>query len=173
MSSSRVIFLTVVTAVCVCCVRQAPQRPSTRHGQAPEVDSASLALIELNYRMAAGADRELASYVQTSGEPYALYDNNTWLLVTAKGEESIPLLGDEKHTMHLRLYDLQGRLLEDVQREYTIGRMELPLAVEGVLPELHPGATARLLAPWYAAFGTTGTATVPPYTNIMIDLEIQ
>lgn len=156
------------------CVRQAPQRPSTRLGQAPEPDTAQLALMEFNRRMAAAADDEVTRYAQATGQAYALYDNCTWMWVYDRGNEDEPVIREKDRTqLHLRVYDLSEKLMADIERQYTVGHMELPPAVESNIIYLHPRAKARLIAPWYTAYGTTGTEGVPPYTNVIIDLEIQ
>ena len=56
---------------------------------------------------------------------------------------------------------------------YRIGKKELPQAVEENIGELHHGAQARLLAPWYTAFGLRGTDRIPPYENVIIDIELR
>ena len=142
-------------------------------GQAPEPDSTQLALIERHHHLALAADEEITRFVQASGENYALYDNHTWLLITDKGDEDRPLMDGEEKEMHLKVYDLRGRLLEDTRRRYRIGKMELPVCIEHNMEPLRSHSRVKILAPWYAAFGAQGTSGVPPYTNVMIDLEIQ
>ena len=54
-----------------------------------------------------------------------------------------------------------------------LGKNELPMAVEWNMDELHPGGMARMYAPWYTAFGQQGTAHIPPYENVMIEIELR
>jgi hypothetical protein len=49
----------VVLAMMLGCVRQGPQRPSQRKGETPPVDSAALALLELNKQLAQAADQQM------------------------------------------------------------------------------------------------------------------
>lgn len=153
-----------------------PQRPSTRLGKGAtvEVDSAQLALLEYNARMVEAADKELMTLAQTREGEYAIYDNGTWMRIDAPGDVDAELIrrGDRR-TLTMRVYDLNGKLLLDSQREYTIGQMEMPIGIDMNVRHLHPGARVRMLMPWYAAFGMQGNEYVPPYTNIMIDLEIR
>ena len=55
----------------------------------------------------------------------------------------------------------------------SLGKNELPLGVDSNVPELYPGAKVRMYVPWYAAFGQLGTEYIPPYENVIIELELK
>lgn len=167
-------FILIIAALLSACGHQAPQRPSQRRGETPKADSASIALMELNYQLAVAADKQLAQLAQAQNEPYALYEAGTWMRIIDRGEDTeiSPLFG-ESWTVHMRTYDLDGKLLLDSEGYYQLGKQELPLAVEMNIGELHSGGKARLLAPWYAAYGLQGTTHVPPYTNVIIEIELK
>ena len=156
------------------CGGTAPQRPSQRMGQAPEADSTQLALLELNMQLAKAADRAVQEVALAQEETYALYDGPAWVHINARGDEqqALPRLG-QTLIVRMFIYTLNGKLLEDTEGSYTLGRHELPQGVEPCVRELHPGGSARLIVPWYAAFGMKGTAHIPPYENVIIDLQIQ
>ena len=169
-----------ISALCVAgmllagCVRQAPQIPSRKMGTAPKVDSTALALMEMNQRMAVAADKLLAQRVQQLSEPYALYEHNTWWYVIDRGDVTgAKPQPNEEWTVHMRVMNLDGKLLEDTERSYRIGKGELPPGVDDNISELYKGGKARLLVPWYAAFGLQGTACIPPYENVMIEIELK
>ena len=63
------------------CGHQAPQRPSQRKGQEPQVDSAALALLQLNQQLAETADRELTALAQEQDSAFALYEAGTWMRI--------------------------------------------------------------------------------------------
>lgn len=162
-----------IAVLFVACSHTAPQRPSQRMGQAPQADSTQLALMEMNMQLAQAADHAVQEAAQAQEEAYALYDGPAWVHIDARGDETRPaLLPFRSCTAHMRVYALNGNLLEDTEGTYTIGRHELPQGVEPCVRELHPGAKARLFVPWYAAFGMKGTAHIPPYENVIIDLQI-
>ena len=166
-----IIALTVLLAACS---QVAPQRPSQRKGESPKADSTQMALLEMNQQLAAAADKELTQFVQTQEGAYGLYDSNVWMKILSRGDEStLGPIEEEEWTVHMRVYDLSERLLVDSEGTYRIGKNELPQAVETVIYELHHGAQARLLAPWYIAFGMKGTAQVPPYENVIIEIEVR
>jgi len=158
----------------VACTSSAPQRPSQRKSRSPEPDSAELALMELNYRLAQAADEQLAQLVKEQDERYALYDGSAWMHIFSLGDEhtSSPL-PNEEWLIHMRVMNLEGRLLEDSEQTYRIQRHELPYAVDRNIDILHHGAHARIYAPWYSAFGIQGTANIPPYENVIIEIELR
>ena len=160
--------------VLVSCGQQSPQRPSQRKGEKPKADSAALALLELNQSLAIAADKQLTQLALAQEEQYALYEASTWMTILDKGDQERPVpTFNEFWTIHMRTYDLAGHLLLDSEGTYQIGKQELPLAVELNIRELHQGGKARLLAPWYAAYGLEGTAEIPPYENVIIEIELK
>ena len=133
-----------------------------------------MALLELNQQLAASADKLLTQKVQTLSQSYALYDSSVWMYIIDRGDEATatPKEGEE-WTVHMRVYNLDGKLLEDTDGTYRILRHELPPGVDVNLLDLHRGAKARMYAPWYAAYGLQGTAHIPPYENVIIDIELK
>ena len=156
------------------CGPQAPQRPSQRKGEQPKVDSAALALLELNQQLTIAADKQLTQFAQTQDERYALYEAGTWMAVLDWGDEASGVPQQEQDwTICMKTYNLDGKLLLDSQGTYRIGKQELPLGVEVNIGELHHGAKARMLLPWYAAYGLQGTENIPPYENVIIEIELK
>ena len=174
MKGIRGLVVSGLVVMFVACGHQAPQTPSQRKGQVPQVDSAQLALLQLNQQLAEAADRELTSLAQAQDSAFALYEAGTWMHIISHGDETTPSpQPNEEWTIRMRVYDLQMHLLVDSEASYRIGKKELPQAVEENIGELHHGAQARLLAPWYTAFGLRGTDHIPPYENVIIDIELR
>lgn len=174
MKTNRLIAILLLACVLVSCGRQAPQRPSNRKEKVAEADSAQLSLMLWQQRLAEAADDELARYVQQSGDTFALYDNRTWMRICRKGRQDEPKIQrGEEHIVHMEIYDLKGQMLADIQRPFVIGKMELPAAADANMTVLNPGARVEMVAPWYMAYGANGTDGVPPYTNVLIVMEIQ
>lgn len=164
----------LLAALWVSCGHQAPQTPSQRKGLAPQVDSAQLALLQLNQQLAEAADRELTALAQKQDSAFALYEAGTWVHISSLGDTTTPTpQANEEWIIRMCVYDLTMHLLVDSEAGYRIGKRELPQAVEENIGELHHGAQARLLAPWYTAFGLRGTEHVPPYENVIIDIELR
>ena len=167
-------FIGVMALVMAGCNAQAPQRPSQRLGQAPQADSAQLALLALNQQLTETADETLHRLAQAQEEPYALYENGTWAFLRDTGDATLgfPHEGEEC-TVHMRIFSLDGRLYSDIEQTAHAGKYELPAAVDANLGEWNHGTKAKLLAPWYAAFGIKGTDEIPPYENVIIELELK
>ena len=133
-----------------------------------------MALMELNQQLAVAADRQLEQLAQTQDKPYALYESNVWMTVLERGEEDTPVPAEnEQWRIAMRVYTLSEKLLLDEEGTYRIGKRELPQGVEANIGELHRGGKARMLVPWYAAYGISGTAEIPPYENVIIDIELK
>lgn len=158
------------------CGGRGPQRPSHRSGTRPKADSAALALMEMNQRMAIAADEEVLQYVQGREDAARFAQmpfSNAWVRVLEKGDEqgACPQK-DETWRLHIKTYSLQGQLLLDTEREYRIGRNELPMCIEMHINEWHRGAEVVIAAPWYSAHGMMGTEDVPAYENVLLEISI-
>ena len=167
-------FIVVSCAVLLIgCGGKGPQRPSQRRGEAPKADSTQLALLEWNQHMSQAADEQLFHLVQAQAESYAQYERGTWVHLWDKGDTDNPVREGEECTVHLRVMSLEGQLYHDTQRTARVGKYELPPAIDANIGEWYHGTRARLYAPWYAAYGIQGTKEVPPYENVIIELEIK
>ncbi len=129
-------------------------------------------MMELNMHLAQAADDELLRIVSAQEEPYALYDGNVWMLIIDRGNDQLPS-PTGSCPLRLRTYALDGKLLLDAEGTYALGKNELPGAVEWNIDELHPGGKARMYVPWYMAYGQQGNDHVPPYENVIIELELK
>ncbi len=170
----RLWVIGLVALLLCACTQQAPQRPSQRKGQAPAVDSAQLALMEMNMRLAEAADQQVLQAVQAQQEPYALYEAQTWMTILEQGDTQRPQpKNGESCTVHMKVFNLDGKLLVDSEGSYRLGKGELPKGIDDNLPELYPGTKVRMYLPWYIAFGQQGTEHIPPYENVMIELDLR
>jgi len=154
-----------------------PQRPSQiKGGERREArgENESLALLELNQQLCASADESLRSIVQQEEQPYALYEGGVWATIIERGdiERGAPKLGEEC-TVHMRVRSLEGMLYSDEETTATVGKYVWPTAVDRNITEWNHGAKIQLYAPWYVAYGVAGKDPIPPYENVIIELEIE
>ena len=157
------------------CGHQAPQRPSQhKSGEhtVTQADSTTIRLMEMNVQLMEAAEEQLLHYAQAQDEPYALYERGTWVHVIEQGGTQA-VQPNEECTVRMQVYSLSGTFYMDHEQTARIGKGQLPAAVEENITEWHHGARLRLIAPWFAAYGIQGTTTVPPYENVIIDLEIR
>ena len=169
---SKTVLIGLAALLLTGCGGKGPQIPSQRKGQAPEEDSVSIAMMKLNMQLAESADSELTKIVSALDEPYALYDANVWMWIIDRGNEDLPT-PSEHCELHMRTYTLEGKMLMDVEGTYALGKHELPGGVEWNLDELHPGGKARMYIPWYVAYGQQGNEHIPPYENVIIEIEVK
>ena len=156
----------------VACGKQGPQRPSRWLGRDPEPDSAQLALLELNRQMAIAADKELMQLAQAQDEQYALYEGGAWVHQIEVGEDSLVRLGTNC-AVRICTYTLDGRLLTDSERTYSVGKLEMPIAIERNIHNWNHGAKMRMYVPWYSAYGINGNEHVAPYENVIFEIDIR
>lgn len=156
------------------CGGKGPQLPSRRMGEEPKIDSVQQELMLMNARLASEADKELRHFVKESGENYALNDRGTWVLFLDYGDEGRKKIRRNEHCdIHMRVYSLSGHLYQDEALVARIGQRELPPGIDWNIFEWYHGARVKLLLPWYSAYGAKGTDVIPPYENVMIELEVQ
>lgn len=170
MKKTHIILLLSASISLLCgCNRTKPQSP--RH-KTPPRDTIQTALLLLNQRMAEEADLELMQYVNRQTENYTLDANGFWYKITSRTD--LPQLQKEQNIrVKVRIFTLQDHLLSDMEEVICIGKKQVIPAIEEVLPLLCENETCLLLAPWYVAFGPVGSKTVPPYTNIKIELQTE
>ncbi len=154
----------------ISCNRTKPQSPSNRHA-ASQKDSAAIAMVLLNQRLAQQADKDVIDFVRKQGaEQFVLENGGYWVTKTKRTDaEQI----SENTTLDIRLivYDLEEHMLIDSRENINLKQHELIAPVLETLHSMHYGESARLVIPWYAAYGATGSALIPPYTNLIIDIE--
>ena len=156
------------------CGRQTPQIPSQRKREAPKPDTVQTGLLELNQQLAKSADEQVRFAVQKEALQYMLCEAGTWMTIIDGGDEkSVTPHDNESWIIRMRVSDLAGQLLADTEQSYLIGKHELPMAVDKNIRMLHHRSKARLLAPWYSSYGITGTKEVPPYENVIIEIELR
>ena len=173
----RGLQITAIGLLCLLaagCGQPNPQRPSRRMGQ-PQVDSTAISMIRFNQHMREEADRALqAKALSNPDEVYALYQWGAWVHIINPGDEDAGKpQRDEECEIHMLIYSLDGRLYCDDARIVTLGKYEIPVAVDWNILEWYHGAKVKMLVPWYSAYGVKGTDAIPPYENIVIDLDIK
>ncbi len=153
------------------CNRTKPQSPSNRHGSSQE-DSVAVAIVLMHQRMAEQADREILDYVKANNpETFAAFEFlRTWsrILVRTDNEK---ITDNTPLDLRLVVYDLSGSMLFDSREQLIIKDRDFIPSVRVTLLDMNIGEQAELLTPWYAAYGSTGNADVPPYTNLRIIIE--
>ena len=162
----------IALALTACTI--APQRPSQRSDETPVPDSALMMQVEAHRMLAQAADAQLVEYIRLHPGHWFAQEDGSWVL--DPNPDPFPHrareIGEQSVALHMVVKDLQGNLLLDEQKEYRLGHCELPEAVENTLHSTLSTLNLIILAPYYVAFGSQGTDAIPPYTNVIIEIEL-
>lgn len=138
-----------------------------------EVDSAMMAQMQKNVRLADMADKECGAKVEESDRRYAMDIIGFWYSKTVHNEQGDSLhMGDEVE-IHMQVKNLDGKLLLDSKHPIVIGEDEEVMAVKGALRMMQAGEEMQIITPWYAAYGMHGTEIIAPYSNLEIILTVK
>lgn len=155
--------------VLVGCTQQ-PQKVH-RLNEKQEPDSALIAQLTFNTRMADAADKACKDWVQNESISYAMDDFGFWYAKTIKLDSDTPQKGDKILT-HIQIRELNGELLADIKDYFSVGSGDLPIAINRSLKQMCQGEQMQIVAPWYTAYGAEGTSIIKPYSNLIITLTI-
>lgn len=167
----RSILLLLCVIVCCSCHKTQPQSPSNK---TIKKDSTELALMELNFRLAEEADREITQLIKnesTDTLTYTLHEAGFWYRYISSTKGSHFTDGNIVD-IHIQIYDLENNLMLDSNEQITIGKRESAWCIDEAVKMMHQGSEMEILSPWYTGFGSTGNAYIPAYTNIKIKLSI-
>ncbi len=151
------------------CHRTKPQVPANRK---VAVDSTALSAALMAQRLVEEANIAVAQFVHQLDSAYVLETGGYWRRIVHRTVGNI--LQKEEHVdIHTRVYSLQGSMLVDAQQTVQVGKKEVPAAIDDILLQMRRGEVVSLIVPWYAAFGASGTAQVPAYENIRIEMKVE
>ena len=150
--------------------QQSPQQVK-HHNQPPTVDSALLAQMQFNTRMATEADKACLAIVEADTLQYTLDDFGFWYTKTIKLTSDNLQQGEEVN-LHIQIREINGNLILDTKMPVIIGSGDFPIAITRALKTMCHGEQMRIITPWYAAYGIEGTSSIKPYSNLIILLTI-
>ena len=165
------IVLMACILLVIACNRTKPQSPSNRHNTTRQ-DSAAMALVFTQQRLAQEADKTILQYVREHGEKqYAMLPEGYWVrkILRTSGDDITKGTKVELREVVFSLED--GKMIIDSRDLREVSAEQMMLPVWETLQTMHCGEQAELLVPWYLAYGSTGSAIVAPYSNLRIILE--
>ena len=160
------LFLSIAFIAC----QQTPQQVKHRNQQQP-VDSALLAQLQFNSRMADQADKMCLNIVEADTLKYTLDDFGFWYTKTISLPSETVQKGQEIN-VHIQISEIQGDLTYDTKMPIVVGSGDLPISINRALKTMGIGEQMRIITPWYAAYGIEGTSVIKPYSNLIILLTI-
>lgn len=151
------------------CSRTKPQSPSNRRVESK--DSASIALVLMNQRLAQQADKEILDYIKSfNQEQYTLMETGYWYKKLNRTDGDVIINGKEIDLRIIMSELNDNRMLTDIRKYQKVSESQMLFAIWETLLQMHLGEHAVLIVPWYAAYGSTGCSDVPPYTNLKIEI---
>ena len=151
--------------------QQTPQQVNRRNLQQP-IDSALIAQMQFNTRMAEQADKTCLAIVEADTLQYVMDDFGFWYTKTIKAPTDTLQKGQEVNA-HICISEINGDLTLDTKIPVVVGAGDLPTAINRALKLMCVGEQMRIISPWYAAYGIEGTNSIKPYSNLIILLTIE
>lgn len=149
------------------CHRTQPQKP-TFLGD-PATDSAAIALVSWNQKLADEADRAVVQTVKNMSDTFALHENGVWYKSLHRNEGNLFGRGDVV-LLHYRVWAMDSTLLMDTEESYQVGKQKCIPVIDYFVPLMTDGDKLTFIVPWYMAYGATGNEHVEPYENLIIEL---
>lgn len=123
------------------------------------------------------AFQEFESYLRNNGITEDPIGTGTVKVTRKEGSGEYPLYGNRVEIQMVQKL-LSGEEIENSYKnggpyEYEIGGDGAMIGLDQALLKMRPGEKAKVYLPYFLAFGEMGQAPlIPPYSNIMIDLEL-
>jgi len=159
-----ILFLFAVIA----CIRQAPQLPANK---AIESDSIGMAIQTSNQRLITGEDSIIASYVSTRTEKFQKTSSGLWIY-SEKTAKTTKLKNGDNCKIKYSIYSYTDSLLYQKTEFIIIGKKQVINGIEEAILLMNNSDSAILILPWYLGYGMKGNENVPPYTSVVVKLEI-
>lgn len=155
------------------CSSSAHSRSDTGKAAMNYEDSAMLAQMHKNIRLADLADQACAAKVKEADRRYVMDILGFWYSKTMHEEFGDSLLTGQEVEIHIQMKTLGGEMLLDSKHPVIVGAGEQIMAVEQVLHMMRKGEEMHIVAPWYLAYGKKGTKIIEPYSNLEIILTVE
>jgi len=122
------------------------------------------------------AQQMFVAYLETVGIPNEPDVNGIVKSIDKKGKGPHPIFG-QTVTLHYIELTLDGREITNTYMqgepfEYILGDGNIIDGLNFSIMNMQKGEKARLVIPYYLAYGDAGNNVVPPYSNIVIDMEL-
>jgi hypothetical protein len=162
------IILLFTIYLAIACTRQTPQLPANK---AIESDSVGIAIQTSNQRLITGEDSIIASYVSTRTEKFQKTSSGLWIY-SEKTAKTTKLKNGDNCKIKYRIYSFTDSLLDQKTEFIIIGKKQVVNGIEEAILLMNNSDSAILIMPWYLGYGMKGNENVPPYTSVVVNLEI-
>ena len=162
------IFIFILFCSFLSCVKQSPQLPSNKGNTS---DENVAALLVINQKLALREDSILAKFVPKS-TGYIKSDLGFWYKIYPSTGGTL-IKDKEKCQFAYQLTSLDGKVMEQTNKQIVIGKKQIVVGLEEGIKLLHKGDSATFIIPWYLGYGMKGNkSVVPPYTSLIYHIKV-
>jgi len=163
------IFIFILFCSFLSCVKQSPQLPSNKGNT---VDENVATLLVINQKLALKEDSVLAKFV-LNDTGYKKNDLGFWYKIH-KSNAGAFIKDKDKCQFVYQLTSLNGKLMEQNEKQIVIGQKQIVVGLEEGIKLLHKGDSATFIIPWYLGYGMNGNKpTVSPYTSLIYHVKVE
>jgi FKBP-type peptidyl-prolyl cis-trans isomerase len=116
------------------------------------------------------------AYLKMSGITEAPDNNGIIRVVEKKGTGKSPIFGQTVTVNYICLTmtgkEIRNTYMEGKPEVYVLGDSKMVDGLNLALIKMQKGEKSRLIIPYYLAYKAEGTTTVPPYTHLIMDVEL-
>lgn len=164
------VFFTAITLT-VSCGKQQPQLPSNKRDTS--LDTMQLALQEINYLLAKREDSLLGEFVKTKIPGFKKSDLGFYYDIPKVDDLPNEMQQRKTALIRYKVFDLESNLRFEVARQNVeFRKKEFPIGMEAAAQMMRIGQKANFIIPWHLAYGVNGNEFVPPFTSVMVEMEI-
>ena len=149
------------------CKKNAAQFPSNK---TVDNDSTEQSLIEMNKALTIREDSLIQSYINKQSVVFRKTPSGVWYRIQ-KTTKLDSIKNDSIISFSYIAYSLEGVKLKEGIKTNKFNKKELPTGLEEGLKLMRKGESARIIIPWYLAYGMQGNEEIPPYTSIIYDVS--
>ncbi|NLO71950.1 MAG: hypothetical protein GX102_13605 [Porphyromonadaceae bacterium] len=161
--------LLIVFFLPVSCKKPTAQYPSNKTIME---DSASMLLRDYNKELIQKEDSVILNLILRQTVNFKKNESGLWYYIQ-KQTDNEPVTNDSTVTVNYKIYEINGKLLtQEENKTIHFGKKEVIPGIEEGLKLLKKGEFARFIVPSYLAFGAQGTDVIPPFTPIILLLEV-
>ena len=93
-------------------------------------------------------------------------------IYSEKTAKTTKLKNGDNCKIKYRIYSFTDSLLDQKTEFIIIGKKQVANGIEEAILLMNNSDSAILIMPWYLGYGMKGNENVPPYTSVVVKLEI-
>jgi hypothetical protein len=150
------------------CNKPLPQLPANK---GDKTDKNAVSLLAINETLAIKEDSLLSEFVKSDSK-FKKNETGFWFKIDYETNKDF-LKVNEICKFNCKMFLLNGKLIQEDEKQIVIGKKQVIVGLEEGLKILHKGESATFIIPWYLGYGMTGSEpNVPPYTSLIFKIKM-